>query len=71
MIRHIIAVISALLILLILYILNKNIAIGALGGIASLIIVEVYFFMGKNDFDLTFLGLKRLFYVFKKRKIIK
>lgn len=71
MIRHIIAVISALLILLILYILNKNIAIGALGGIASLIIVEVYFFMGKNDLDLTFLGLKRLFYVFKKRKIIK
>lgn len=27
--------------------------------------------MGKNDLDLTFLGLKRLFYVFKKRKIIK
>ncbi|MBB1275828.1 NUDIX hydrolase [Pseudoalteromonas sp. SR43-3] len=71
MIRHIIAVISAFLIWLMFYIFNKDIAIGASGSIVGFIIVELYFFMRKNDLDLTFLGLKRLLYVFKKRKIIK
>ncbi|ASM48431.1 hypothetical protein PESP_a0153 [Pseudoalteromonas espejiana DSM 9414] len=69
--QHIIAVISAVLIWLVFYIFNKDIAIGALGSIAGFIIVELYLFMRKNDIDLTFLGLRRLLYVFKKRKIIK
>ncbi|GEK56944.1 NUDIX hydrolase [Pseudoalteromonas espejiana] len=71
MMQHIIAVISAVLIWLVFYIFNKDIAIGALGSIAGFIIVELYLFMRKNDIDLTFLGLRRLLYVFKKRKIIK